>query len=61
MAKYNVYNGSFVCQTCKKEVTSARFYGQTSEATWIYTEKHLSSVFLYRKKNKKDYEREERK
>ena len=56
MAKYTVYSGKFFCHVCKEEVTSIRFYGETKEATWMCPEKHLSSVKLYVKKSKKDYE-----
>ena len=60
MAKYTVYPGKFKCHTCKQEVTSLRLYAETKEATWMCSEKHLSSVMLNVKKTKKDYERKER-
>jgi hypothetical protein len=58
MSRYTVYPGKFLCHECKKEVFSIRFYGETKEATWMCSEKHLSSVKLYAKKTKRDYERE---
>jgi hypothetical protein len=60
MAKYTVYSGVFKCHTCKAEVNSLRLYPDTNEVTWMCPEKHLTSVQLYIKKTKKDYERKER-
>jgi hypothetical protein len=56
VAKYTVYSGKFLCHECKKEVSSIRLYPEAKEATWMCSEKHLSSVKLYVKKSKKDYE-----
>ena len=58
MSKYSVYNGKFPCHTCKEVVNSLRMYAETKEVTWMCSQKHISSVFLISKKNKKDYERE---
>jgi transposase-like protein len=60
MAKYNIYHGKFRCQDCGSEVTSLRSYPETKELTWMCQDKHMSRVDLNTKKNKKDYEREER-
>jgi hypothetical protein len=56
VAKYTVYPGKFLCHECKREVSSIRLYAETKEVTWMCSEKHLSSVSLYKKKTKKDYE-----
>lgn len=58
MAKYNLYTGIFKCQVCNVEVTSLRSYPETKELTWMCPDKHISTVTLYAKKTKKDYERE---
>lgn len=58
MSKYTVYNGKFPCHTCKEMVNSLRMYVETKEVTWMCSKKHISSVLLVSKKNKKDYERE---
>lgn len=61
MAKYDIYHGAFPCHKCKVEVKTVRFYAETKELTWMCPEKHMSSVNLNTKRNRKDYEREERK
>ncbi len=58
MAKYNIYNGKFLCQECGQEVNSLRSYPDTKELTWMCSEKHISTVNLNTKKTKRDYERE---
>lgn len=58
MAKYFVYQGEFVCHTCKATVSTLRSYPDTKELTWMCPDKHLSRVSLDTKKTKKDYERE---
>jgi hypothetical protein len=58
MAKYTVYEGKFVCHTCKCEVKTLRLYPETKEATWMCKDRHLSKV-TFGKKKKRDYEREE--
>lgn len=57
-SRYSIYQGKFPCHTCKQVVTSLRHYVETSELTWVCSEKHLSKVSLKSKKTKKDYERE---
>ena len=59
MAKYNVYQGQFVCHECKAEVKSLRSYPDEKKLTWMCHNKHVSEVNLGRKKKKVDYEREE--
>jgi hypothetical protein len=59
MAKYSIYSGEFLCHTCKEVVKSLRLYPETYEVSWMCSQKHLTSVIIYRKKTKKDYEREE--
>ena len=58
MARYNVYQGSFICQVCGQAVHSLRSYGPEKRLTWMCKQKHLSEVSLETKKKKRDYERE---
>ncbi len=58
MAKYNVYQGKFVCHVCKAEVKSLRSYPDDKKLTWMCSEKHVSEVDLDTRKKKN--EREER-
>jgi hypothetical protein len=58
MAKYNVYQGQFVCHVCKAEVKTLRSYPDTKKLTWMCSDKHISEVDLDNRKKK--YEREER-
>ena len=44
MPSYNVYHGKFICHECKLEVKSLRLYAETKTATWMCSEKHLSTV-----------------
>lgn len=60
MARYNIYPGTFICHVCKAEVKTLRMYAETKEMTWMCPDRHVSKVDLNTKKNKKDYEREER-
>jgi hypothetical protein len=61
--KFTVYEGKFICKTCKKEVKSLRLYKDTGMVSWMCSDKHLTEVKLYHigYKKKRDYEREERK
>jgi len=59
--RYTVYQGSFVCHTCKEEVKSMRHYIASKQMTWLCSHGHLSKVSLQTKKTKRDYERKERK
>jgi len=54
MASYTVYEGKFICHTCKTTVNTLRLYAETKEATWMCKEKHLSRV-SFAKRKKKDY------
>jgi hypothetical protein len=56
MPRYTIYPGSFVCHECKEDVKTLRLYKETKELTWMCSQKHLTSVILYKKKSKKDYE-----
>ena len=47
MPRFSVYQGTFVCQKCKKNVSEARFYTQSYDLTWMCSDKHLSKVNLY--------------
>jgi hypothetical protein len=60
MAKYTLIHGDFVCHVCKTSIKTLRFYPDEKELSWMCPDKHLSSVDLNTKKNRKDYEREER-
>jgi hypothetical protein len=44
MANFTVYYGKFTCHECKTEVKSLRLYPDTKTATWMCTNKHLSTV-----------------
>jgi hypothetical protein len=56
--KFKVFEGKFPCHTCREEVTSLRLWVETSDLTWMCSQKHMSKAALI--KTKKDYEREER-
>ena len=56
MAKYNLYHGDFRCHVCKAEVKTLRLYADTKELSWMCPEKHVSTVDLNTKRNKKDFD-----
>jgi hypothetical protein len=56
MARYNVYPGTYICQTCHVEVPTIRSYPDEKRLTWMCKDKHLSEVDLNTKKSKSDYE-----
>ena len=58
MANYTIYQGKFVCHTCKAEVKTLRLYAETKEMTWMCKDKHLSSV-KFGKQKWKGNDREE--
>lgn len=58
MARYTIYHGKLVCQSCGVEVKTMRLYPDTKEVSWMCSSKHLSKLKLI--KEKKDYEREKR-
>jgi hypothetical protein len=58
MPSYTVYQGQFVCHTCKTEVKTLRLYAETKEMTWMCKDKHLSSV-KFGKQKWKGNDREE--
>lgn len=60
-SRYTVYQGDFVCHTCKARVGTIRHYFDEQFLTWVCLEKHLSKVSLNTRKNREHYERKERK
>jgi hypothetical protein len=58
MANFTVYQGTFLCHTCKVEVKTLRLYAETKEMTWMCKDKHLSKVNLGKRK-KSDFDGEE--
>jgi hypothetical protein len=58
--RYTIYQGTFLCHTCKAKTTTLRFYASSKRLTWVCNEKHLSEVDLNTKKTKRDYERKVR-
>lgn len=52
MANYTVYYGKFICHTCKTEVSTLRCYAETQTLTWMCKEKHLTEVYLGKRKKK---------
>jgi hypothetical protein len=55
MPSYTVYNGQWVCHTCKTIVSTLRCYAETKTLTWMCKDKHLTTVYLGRRK-KKDFD-----
>jgi hypothetical protein len=54
--KFFSFQGKFICQKCKKDVTAARFWQESGDATWMCSNKHISRVELTpKKKKKKDF------
>ena len=58
MASYSVYAGKFICKTCKIEVLTLRCYADTKTLTWMCKDKHLTTVYLGKRK-KSDFDGEE--
>jgi hypothetical protein len=58
MPSFTVYHGKFTCHTCKAEVGTLRLYAETKEMTWMCRDKHLSKVYLGKRK-KSDFDGEE--
>ena len=58
MSNFTVYQGQFLCHTCKAEVKTLRLYAETKEMTWMCKDKHLSKVNLGKRK-KSDFDGEE--
>ena len=56
--KFKIFEGQWICHTCKEIVPTLRLWLETADLTWMCSKKHLSKVSLI--KTKKDYEREER-
>jgi len=59
--RYTVYQGDFVCHTCKEGVPNMRHYPASKNITWLCSKGHLSKVSLQTRKKKRDYERSQRK
>jgi hypothetical protein len=57
MSRYSIYDGKFVCHTCRSEVKTLRMYSEQKRLTWLCDSKHLSEVSLNTRKKKSDYER----
>lgn len=55
MANYTIYSGKWVCHTCKATVLTLRCYAETKTLTWMCKDKHLTTVYLGRRK-KKDFD-----
>ena len=43
---FTVHRGTFICQECKTEVYSMRYWGETGKASWMCKDKHLSEIQL---------------
>jgi lysyl-tRNA synthetase class I len=55
--RYTIYNGEFVCHSCKIKATTLRHYPATKQLTWVCPDGHLSKVNLNTRKTKDHYER----
>jgi hypothetical protein len=54
--KFFSFQGKFICQKCKQDVTAARFWHESGDVTWMCSNKHISRVGLTpKKKKKKDF------
>jgi hypothetical protein len=58
MANFTVYQGQWVCHTCKTIVPTLRCYADEKMLSWMCKDKHLTKVYLGRRK-KKDFDGEE--
>jgi hypothetical protein len=57
--KFFSVSGKFICQKCKEDIISARFWYESKDITWMCSIKHISRVeLLPKKKKKKDFEDE---
>lgn len=52
MSNFTVYQGQFLCHTCKAEVKTLRLYAETKTMTWMCPAKHLSTVKFGKQKYK---------
>jgi hypothetical protein len=50
MDSYTVYPGKWICHTCKIDVPTLRCYAATQTLTWMCKEKHLTTVYLGKRK-----------
>jgi len=58
MASYTVYSGQWPCHTRKTVVLTLRCYAETKTLTWMCKDKHLTTVYLGKRK-KSDFEDKE--
>jgi len=58
LSNYTIYPGKWPCHTCKEVVLTLRCYAETKTLTWMCKEKHLTTVYLGRRK-KKDFDGKE--
>lgn len=57
--KFNTFKSKSVCQTCKEEVLSIRFWIETGDVSWLCSKKHISRISLIpKKKKRKDFKDE---
>jgi hypothetical protein len=42
--KFFSFQGKFICKKCKQDVTEARFWRESGDATWMCANKHISKV-----------------
>ncbi len=59
MASYTLYKGEWVCHTCKQIVPMLRCYAETKTLTWMCKEKHLTTVYLGKRKKSAYQEKQE--
>ncbi len=58
MSNYTVYPGKWPCHTCKEVVLTLRCYAETKTLTWMCKQKHLTTVYLGKRK-RRDFDGEE--
>jgi hypothetical protein len=50
MSNYSLIPGTFNCHTCKEEVKVLRLYNDTTDITWMCSQKHITKVTLKQRK-----------
>lgn len=55
--RYTVYQGSFICHSCKAIVPNMRYYPASKQMTWLCSNNHMTKVSLQTRKTKRDYDR----
>jgi len=58
LSNYTVYPGKWPCHTCKEVVLTLRCYAETKTLTWMCKQKHLTTVYLGKRK-RRDFDGEE--